>query len=192
MSFRIFPVRQDLWIISIVIWIPTCQAISHWLPLVMKQKWLLLIHLFSTIQMVLGVHWTLNLCGGIIRVFVPLITFWKKVKTLIFMIYAMRRIMRLRWTGLIVISMKFVCYVRITISCWCVRMGMCLLRWMCWQRKKLILFHVLRRRKSLILLLVNVRKWRLSCPFLIPLWIMMLRVVPTRRPVVSRRELLWH
>jgi len=42
--------------ISIVIWIPTCQAISHWLPLVMKQKWLLLIHLFSTIQMVLGVH----------------------------------------------------------------------------------------------------------------------------------------
>ena len=36
--------------------IPTCQAISHWLPLVMKQKWLLLIHLFSTIQMVLGVH----------------------------------------------------------------------------------------------------------------------------------------
>ena len=48
------------------------------------------------------------------------------------------------------------------------------------------------RRKSLILLLVNVRKWRLSCPFLIPLWIMMLRVVPTRRPVVSRRELLWH
>ena len=39
---------------------------------------------------------TLNLCGGIIRVFVPLITFWKKVKTLIFMIYAMRRIMRLR------------------------------------------------------------------------------------------------
>ena len=34
----------------------TYKAISHWLPLVMKQKWLLLIHLFSTIQMVLGVH----------------------------------------------------------------------------------------------------------------------------------------
>ena len=33
--------------------LPSYQS---WLPLVMKQKWLLLIHLFSTIQMVLGVH----------------------------------------------------------------------------------------------------------------------------------------
>lgn len=42
--------------ISIVIWTLICQVISQWLPLVMKRKWLLLIRLFSTIQMVPGVH----------------------------------------------------------------------------------------------------------------------------------------
>ena len=52
-------------------------------------------------------------------------------------------------------------------------------------------FHVLRPRKSLILLSTNVKKWRPNCLSLIRHWTMTLPVVPIRRPVVSRKEQLW-